>query len=294
MNLNQLKYFQAVCTCGTVSAAAEYMHVSQPSLSAAIKELEHEFGLVLFRRHHRGMILTAEGEVLLKMTNDLLYHAEQIGQVMNELGGERKKLRLGVPPMIGSLLMPYIYREFLADNPEIKLEITECGRHELMDKLGDDRLDMVFLPHNHALGSDFLMLQAAKFEIVFCVSKNSSLSGRESVGACDIAEVPLVLFKDSFYQTEEIKRWFALSGVKPNILMQTEQLSTVQSMIIHDTAAGFLFRQIIDTEPELMPIRTETPLYVNVSLVWKKDAYFFSSMKKMKKYIMENNPFEKL
>jgi len=57
MNLNQLKYFSAVCTYQTISDAAAYLHISQPSLSSAIKELEKEFGVVLFRRHHRGMVL---------------------------------------------------------------------------------------------------------------------------------------------------------------------------------------------------------------------------------------------
>ena len=63
MNLIQLKYFHAVCQFQTVSEAAEYLYISQPSLSNAIKELENEFGVALFRRHHRGMTLTEEGRV---------------------------------------------------------------------------------------------------------------------------------------------------------------------------------------------------------------------------------------
>jgi len=293
MNLNQLKYFQAICTYQTASAAAEYLHISQPSLSNAIKELEQEFGVTLFHRRHRGMELTAEGEVLLKLAKDLLNRAEHMEQVMHDLGSERKKLRLGVPPMIGSLLLPYIYREFLAENPEIQLDITECGRHELLDRLSDDFLDMVFLPHNRVLGQEYSMLQAASLEIVCCASKESKLADMKTISASDLADAPLVLFKDSFYQTEEIKKWFALSGIKPNIILQTEQLSTVQSIISHNAASGFLFRQLIEASTDLMPIPTETPIFVNVSLVWKSDAYFFNSMKKLRKYILEKNPFAK-
>ena len=61
MNLMQLKYFNAICTFGTVSGAAEYLHIAQPSLSNAIKELEGEFGVLLFSRRHRGMVLTPAG-----------------------------------------------------------------------------------------------------------------------------------------------------------------------------------------------------------------------------------------
>ena len=93
MNLTQLKYFKAVCIYKTVSAAAEYLHISQPSLSNAIKEMEKEFGVSLFSRCHRGMVLTAEGKILFKMCDDVLERAEEMEKVMNDLGTERKRLR---------------------------------------------------------------------------------------------------------------------------------------------------------------------------------------------------------
>ena len=64
MNLNQLKYFYAVCEHGSLSDAAEYLYISQPSLSASIKALEKEFGVTLFSRRHQGMELTKEGKEL--------------------------------------------------------------------------------------------------------------------------------------------------------------------------------------------------------------------------------------
>ena len=108
MNLVQLKYFQAVCKYQSVSAAAEYLYISQPTLSSAIKELEREFGVSLFRRHHRGMVLTPEGTELLKHCERLLSHADQVERIMSDFGKRRNVLRLGVPPMIGSLFLPKI------------------------------------------------------------------------------------------------------------------------------------------------------------------------------------------
>lgn len=64
MNFNQLKYFNTVAEQGSVSKAAELLHISQPSLSAAIKELEEEFGTTLFNRHYRGVALTREGNAM--------------------------------------------------------------------------------------------------------------------------------------------------------------------------------------------------------------------------------------
>ncbi len=285
MNLMQLKYFHAVCIYQTVSAAAEYLHISQPSLSSAVRGLEDTFGVKLFHRQHCGMALTPAGETLFKLSRDLLHRAEQIEAVMKDLGKERKKLRLGVPPMIGSLLLPEIYSKFLPAHPDFALEITEGGRQELVGLLSEAYLDMAFLPHTLPLPQDLSTLQVARLEIVCCAAKGSPLARCTSVTPARLQNTPLVLFENSFFQTGEIKRWFAAAGVEPDILLQTAQLSTMLSIISNNAAAGFMFRQLIENNPELVAIPTEKPLYVDVSLAWKQNAYMFSSMRQFKEYV---------
>ncbi len=293
MNVTQLKYFHAVCTYHSVTGAAEYLHVSQPSLSNGIKELEREFGIVLFQRHHRGMTLTAEGEALYRVSGEILKNLEQAEDLMRGLGKERKRLRLGVPPMIGFLILPKIYRYFVPAEEQILLEITEGGRQELLQELRDERVDMVFLSHSDPFGREFTSLKVARLPIVCCAAKNAPLTELQFVSPADVAQTPLVLFKDSFFQTEKIKRWFADGGIAPNVVLQTEQLSTMLSMLSNDLAAGFMFRQLVDTNPNLIPIPTHDPLWAEVSLVWRSDAPFSDSMKRFVQYITEQNPFER-
>ncbi len=292
MTLIQLKYFQAICSYHTVSAAAEFLHISQPSLSSAMKELEKEFGVALFHRHHRGMQLTREGEILLKLSVDLLNRSEHIENVMGKLGKKRNFLRLGVPPMFGSLILPKIYGDFLKSNPDIELEITEGGRKDLTQKLSEEFLDMVFLSHNRPIETSFSSQLISRLEIVCCVSKNSPLSMHKTLNASDLDRVPLVLFKNSFFQTEEIKRWFSLQSIQPDILMQTEQLSTIQTLISNNIAAGFIFRHLVDSESDFMPLPLNTPIYADISLVWKKDTYFSNAMKMLKEYINNTDIFK--
>ena len=291
MNLMQLKYFMAICQHGTVSDAAEYLHIAQPSLSAAIKELEGEFGVTLFKRHHRGMQLTEEGECLQGMAKDLLEKAERIENVMKDMGMARKKLRLGVPPMISSLILPCVYRDFLKDNPDLNLEVIEGGRHELLKKLDEDSLDMVFLPHNQSFGNKLSVIKAAKLEITCCTSKEAPLTFKDGMTPEELKDIPIVLFEDGFFQAQEIKRWFSASGVTPNILFQTGQLSTMLSAISNKIAIGFMFRDIIEKNTELKAVSLAEPLYIDVSLVWRKDAYSFSGMRKFREYMHDSNPF---
>lgn len=278
MKLTHLAYFHAVCTYQTISAAAEYLHISQPSLSAAIKEMEREYGVVLFRRLHRGMKLTPEGEALFAASGSLLKQVQDVEQMLYDLGNKRKILRLGIPPMIGSLLLPQIYGDFSRKHPEVRLEIMEGGRKELLGKLEEDALDIVFLPHVLPFEDALVSMELTQFEVVCAVSKQRALSQKKELRMRDLAQMPLVLFKNSFFQTEEIKKRFAQENVEPCIQLQTAQLSTVKTMIESNAAAGFLFKPLIENSRDRASISLEPPLLVKVSLVWKKDAYVSDSM----------------
>lgn len=291
MNLIQLRYFVSVCETGTVLGASEILHISQPSLSNAIKEMEAEFGVKLFLRQHRGMIKTSEGERLYNMAKELLSRAEQTENIMRDMGKQRKILRLGVPPMIGSVILPKIYREFLAENPDIHIEITESGQQELKDKLSEGLLDMIFIPHENEPDEAFSSINIVNTEIVCAVRWENPLAEKKSIRAAELSEIPIVLFKDSFYHTEEVRKWFRDGNVRPGIVLQTAQLSTIQSMVSSNVAVGFMFRPLVDEKKGFRAISAEPKLKINISLAWKKDSYFFNAMKKFREYVERTELF---
>lgn len=291
MNLIQLKYFVSVCETGTVSAAAEKLYIAQPSLSNAIKEMETEFGVKLFFRQNRGMVMTLEGERLYKMAKELLSRAQQTENIMKDMGKQRKILRLGVPPMIGSVVLPGIYRDFLRKNPDIHIEITEGGQQELLSKLSEGLLDMIFMPHENFEEKGFAGINIVKTEIVCCVCGENVLAKKEYITAKELSNTPIVLFKDSFYHTEEVRKWFADAKVQPDIILQTTQLSTIQSLVSNNIAAGFMFRPLVNEKKGFRAISAEPGMDINISLVWKKDSYFFTAMKKFCEYVEKNNFF---
>ena len=291
MQLMQLRYFRAVCEHQTVSAAAAYLHISQPSVSCAIRDLEREFGVQLFRRGHRGMTLTAAGETLYALSHDLLRRASEAENIMHDYGNARKILRLGVPPMLGSMLLPGIYRDFLPAHPELRLEITEAGRETLTGKLSENYLDMVILPHNRPLPASLSSHKLTQLEIVCAVHNKHPLAEKPFVTPSDFSDLPIVLFENSFFQTAEIKTWFSAADITPHILLQTGQLSTVLSMLSGNIAAGFMFKELIVTHASLVPVPLQHPFFTDVSLVWKKDAYFFSGMHKFRTYATEHTLF---
>ncbi len=293
MNITQLKYFHAVATYHNVSLAAQHLYISQPSLSNAIKELEREFAVSLFYRRYSGMFLTPAGTKLLNSTQELLSRYEEVERMMHHLGKNTKQLRLGIPPMISSFILADIYKDFVFKNTDIELIITEKGRDELLDQLNDGLLDVVLLPHTKPFDISISAKKIGTLEIVCCASKSHPLLAHKAIAPKMLAEQPLVLFSDAFFQAKTIKNWFAREGIAPNISIQTEQLSTAQNMIENDLAVGFMFKNLARKNSLVATVSLDPPVYVDISVLRKKDTYAFDGIKKLERYLKERNPFEK-
>jgi len=288
MNLTQLEYFHAVCMYQSISEAAEHLHISQPSLSVAIKELEKEFGVLFFKRHYRGVKLTDAGEELYEMSRRLLKDFKNLEQRVHDMGNKRTVLRVGVPPMIGTLFLPRIYKEFMEKNKDVSLEIAEGGRKKLLGALQEDVLDLVFLPHVAPFDKELQATEVARFEVVCGVAMDSPLKAKKEISMPELEGEPLVLLNNSFFQTEEILKRFSGAGTTPKILLQTDQLSSLQSIIKSNAAAGFLFRELIADSNEIQAVPLSPPLFVTVSLVWKKDAYMSDNMERFRDFVKKS------
>ena len=294
MNLMQLKYFITVCELGTVSEAAEHLHIAQPSLSIAIKELEREFGTSLFNRTRRGMQLTDEGKQFLIMSTDIVERAERAERAMKNMGCDKRALKLGVPPMIGSLVLPAIYRDFVSKNTDIDVEIVECGAEETAKMILDGQLDMAFVSHTGAFDTDMGSVRLASVDILCGVSACNPVAQKSTVSPQDLDGMPLVMYKDGFFQSKEIKRWFSRGKTSPNVLVTTNQLSTMVKLISSNTAVGFLFRDIVERESEIAIITPDPPISLSISLVWKKNKFPSAAMKKFKDYVETSGLFFKV
>ena len=118
--LYQLEQLLAVADCGTLSKAAERLHISQPALSASVKSLETELGVSLFKRTNKGIFLTAEGEKI---------HSDAVG-ILNVINGwysqyheqePEGEIHLACMPIISCYITPNIIVPFQKLYPKITL-----------------------------------------------------------------------------------------------------------------------------------------------------------------------------
>lgn len=123
MDLKQLQYFIAVYEQGSFSHAAKVCYIAQPSISAAISQLESQFKQILFNRHARGVTATSAGQQLYPLAKQLLGQAKAIE---TSLKGDQEKLhfRLGVTKGLGVKRMSALLKQFIFEQPQLELTLV--------------------------------------------------------------------------------------------------------------------------------------------------------------------------
>jgi len=170
MEMHQIRYFLAVCDHGSFTRAAQFVYVSQPSLTQAIKKLEEELGGELFMRDRSGCLLTPLGRLvepnLRKILRDTLTtKAEAIRFTrLNNI-----PLRIGLMSTIGAQrLSPFLAR-YQHEYPNIELELLVNCEPELLKQLESGLLDIVISAPTHLLGQPYqsILLYEERYVVAF-------------------------------------------------------------------------------------------------------------------------------
>ncbi|MER7010236.1 LysR family transcriptional regulator [Saccharopolyspora sp. NPDC000359] len=149
MELRHLRYFAAVAAEGSLSRAAERLHLTQPSLSRQIRQLEHHIGTSLFDRTASGTTLTAAGAALHRHALLLLRLADAAPDMARSaVGQSREVVHLGVPPGMPSGWLLTVLTALESDVARAAVTLTEASSTEQLRMLGQGHLDLAMV-HEH-------------------------------------------------------------------------------------------------------------------------------------------------
>jgi LysR family transcriptional regulator, low CO2-responsive transcriptional regulator len=143
ITLNQLASFLAVARAGSVSAAADELHVTQPSISASLASLQREVGVELTRRSGRGIALTAAGEAFRPYAADVLGLLDQGTRAATEAADRAQRtLRLVAVATAAEYLVPSMLREFTRLHPETEIMLEVANRNAVFERVGSHEADV--------------------------------------------------------------------------------------------------------------------------------------------------------
>lgn len=273
MTLIQLKYYIETCRWGNITRAANELHISQPSISAAIKELEEEFGILLFQRVNGRLKITDDGRLFLARAYRLTESADELAKLMRGSINEKKNITIGLTPMIAASFFDEIYGGFIEKYPDTTFDIVEHGSIALHDRLSSREIDMVIAMLSPMDSASFKTHLIKNTEFCLCISKEHPLAKLESVGIPDIKDTPIALLSGNTYHSQVLLNRFEKLGLTPNISIRSNQIQTIRQMVSKGRACTFLLKEAVSSIPNAAAIPFKEPVSVDVALIWSKNVF---------------------
>ncbi|MBE9637810.1 LysR family transcriptional regulator [Salipiger mangrovisoli] len=236
--LRQMEYFVAVGECGSIALAAEKVNVSSPSISAAISQLEAEFGLQLFiRRHAHGLSLTQGGARFMTVAKELLDKAASLGDLANDISGQvRGPLNVGCLLTFAQIVLPQLRRSFVDAWPEVEFHQFERDQQELFDALRSARID-VALTYDLNVPADLEFIPLIELPPFALVHEEHELAHLDSVTPAELADYPMVLL-DLPMSGDYFLSFFTKLGITPMIAERTRDIAVMRSLVANGFGYG--------------------------------------------------------
>lgn len=281
MKLSQLKYFQVVCKHNNLTRAAEELHISQPGLTHVIHELEQEFGLTLFLRQNKGLVLTEEGRKFLEEANLLLQQSDYFVSRMKFLGQSNQIIRVGLPPASATLFFPSIMHMLHRQSPQIKIDVVEIGSLTNQQKILDGELDAALISTNTPVSAAFGCYLLAQTRICLYVAADHPFAGREEISLREVCSIPLVMPTEESFLTTNTLKTCAQNKLTPNIMLHTNQIAIVSQLVQNGTAGTLLFHGTLPecTAYRAIPVQEFDDVYIY--LIWNQYNPLSTALKQL-------------
>ncbi len=273
MELRQLEYFQMASRLRNITRAAERLRVSQPNITVAIKKLEAELGIQLFDRSQKQLSLTPEGAVFLNRIELALRNIQDAVLEVNDYKQLQKgTIKIGIPPMMGAYLFPKIFSSFQKRYSHLEIFLHEEASMSIREQLERDELDFGIIIISGASQS-LQLLPMSRNQIVCCVPETSPLAQKKAISLQDVADSSMVMLKEGSFLRQLILGKLEDAGVKPNIVLESNQVGTLKGLVASGVGLAFLLDMVVEGTPGVKVIPLAEPLFVDVGLAWKKDRY---------------------
>lgn len=289
MDLRLLEYFLAVAKTGNITKAAEQLHVTQPTISRQLMELEETMGAPLMIRGKRQITLTDAGVLFQQRAQEIMDLMDKTSRDIadqNDLVGGT--VSIGCVESCVSRMLPEVLKDFSALHPKVSYELYSADGDDIREKLDRGELDFGILVEP---------VEAAKYDCLrlpywetwgLLMRKDDPLAERETIGREEILSIPLILPRREIVQ-DNIAGWFGVDRSQLNIFASQTLLNNaallVEAGLAYSVCVGGAFE--IRGGENLRFVSFAPERTTGHVMAWKKNRVFHSAASQFRDYVKE-------
>ena len=248
MNFAQLKAFQAVANNGSITRAAQLLHVSQPAVSKNLKKLEEDYGVKLFERKAGAAELTDAGSLLLRHANAVFLHLDEAGKELKSAKTSKKSepLKIAGSYAASALLLPSLLVNFKNRHRDTSIILRTGTTREVKSMLLNSTVEIALL-NELPVNPEFASEPFRKEKLVVFAAPNHPLARKKRLTLSDLRQAALVT-TGMASAVDKMLNHLVQEGLGAKIAIQCGSPASVKIVVKNKIGLGILFRDMLIQE----------------------------------------------
>lgn len=293
MDITQMRYFMGVCEAGSMSAAAQKLHLSQQGLSLSLRRLEEELGCALFVRRPNGVELTEAGRLFFCEATEILKHVDRIQNFFSQRTYKDGKflVHCSVADSLLPRLPAKLQQLLITGDEEYNVLLSEGYSSECVERLNTD--DSVFaIVYGDWDKSKYDVTLLDYVEQVFIVNREHPWAVKDSISLKELDGVPLCVSDERSKPRQELKKMFDDAGAKLNVSFTCNRPRVTLDLVSNNPA--LIARTIADEikPQDLEKIKVlqleDMPFIIKVNLLSKKNRKLNIQERYFKRLVLDS------
>ena len=284
MELRVLNYFLTVVREGNFSRAAEKLHLSQPTLSRQIKDMEEEYGKMLLIREPRRILLTDDGELLRRRAEEILSLVEKTeGELLSNDRSISGDIRIGAGESVNFGLVMQVAKKIRNTYPNIRFHIISGDGETTLHRLDRGLIDFGYVYGDLDPAKYHQLPLPAQDRWVVLMNNQDELAQKETIAPTDLHNQPLLLSRQTLSPSthgDELLDWLGKPLEELNIAGSYTLLYNASLMVKEGLGCALALENIINTKGSDICCRPLKPdIFSTPHVAWKKNQVFSKASK---------------
>ena len=287
MTIRHLKVFTTVVDAGGMSAAAKELHVSQPTVSQAIGELEKYYGVKLFERLSQKLYLTKEGELMLSFSRHILDSFDQMETAMNQ-AGKQQNLRIGCSVTVGTCLINDILEKAKRQMPDLLFSVVVANSSDIERAILANEVDLGIV-EGILKSRDLVITPVCEDELVVVCGRTHPLAKKKKITMEMLSGQDYISRESGSAERNQLEKIFEECGLQLVRTFCSTNTEAIKNAVIRGMGIAVLSSRMIEKERAtgdiiVLPIEG-LKVSRNINLAIHKNKYMSGSMKLLLKIL---------
>ncbi|MBQ1995254.1 MAG: LysR family transcriptional regulator [Clostridia bacterium] len=291
MDLKNLITFIHVAELGSFTKAAEQLGYSQPSISFQIKQLEEEFGCLLFERINHTITLTEKGHELVYCAHQIRALTDSFKESVAENDECSGHIHIVTPDSVCEEMINSHYIDFHNRYPDISIRFSTGDSAVMLDMLDHNEADVIITLDNHLYNKDYIIAKEQQLSMHFVTARNSKFANRKNLSIKDIINEPFILTEHGQGYRRVFDRELAKKSLEITPFLEIGRTDMITSMLTQSNMISYLpdfvTQPLIDSgELCYLDVR-DLNIDIWKQLIYHKNKWMSKSLKAFIEYVKE-------